>query len=394
VKAQTAVPYSLTPAEPAVQIPPRPGTPIPATSGRLPSLDGLRAFSIALVVIGHAASADHSFSKSGLSTRLTLSVLGNGHFGVQVFFVISGFIITHLLTKERARDGNIDLRHFYIRRFFRICPAYYTLIAVVAILSSFGVLDATRRDVGHAATFTWLYNFGKWNWYLAHSWSLSVEEQFYLFWPAVLLIFGPKRSVWIALTIIAVTPMARYGLILPGSKLIHRICYVLTAGQFDVLMFGCLAALLWPSERFRSLLMRPDTAWMCSVLGVTAFVLSSVAALIPSLAEKVVFAVFLDSLIGLGVCAVVMVAVSRPNLIGYSILNFRGVVWIGTLSYSVYLWQQLFLTPRPAYSIQRFPLNIVLAFGAGAASFYFLERPAIRFRVRVFRDRAPSGPAI
>jgi len=110
-------------------------------SKRLPSLDGLRALSIALVVVGHAYQGATLLSPS---TPFWL-ISGNGALGVEIFFVISGFLITTLLLEEYEQQGTISLHNFYIRRVFRIVPALWAYLAVILLLSVLGVLDGVTR---------------------------------------------------------------------------------------------------------------------------------------------------------------------------------------------------------------------------------------------------------
>ena len=105
-----------------------------------------------------------------------------GNFGVTIFFVISGFLITVLLLEELRSQGKISIRGFYQRRIFRIFPAFYFYIALVLLANSLGYLDLYDGDVLHAVTFTMNYHHER-AWAFNHTWSLAVEEQFYLFWP-------------------------------------------------------------------------------------------------------------------------------------------------------------------------------------------------------------------
>src|SRR5438874_77596 len=137
---------------------------------RIPSLDGLRAISITFVLLSHAVlHGETRFAERSIRNTL-LSMIANGKLGVQIFFVISGFLITTLLLQEHSRHGSISLRAFYIRRVFRIFPAYYALVAVVGILSLAQRIQVTPKDLLHACTFSWIYNFATWNWYLGHTW--------------------------------------------------------------------------------------------------------------------------------------------------------------------------------------------------------------------------------
>src|SRR5436305_4475384 len=146
---------------------------------RIQSLDGLRAVSILLVIIGH-----FSFS---IAQRNPVAHVGN--LGVKTFFIISGFLITTLLMKEKEKTGRVSLKHFYIRRSLRILPLSYFYILVVAALAMMGVVIETRREFFFATFYLMSYKMDPHN-SLAHLWSLSVEEQFYLLWPAVFVLAG------------------------------------------------------------------------------------------------------------------------------------------------------------------------------------------------------------
>ena len=145
---------------------------------RIPSLDGLRAISIILVLLAHLSGTRH-FVKSGV-----FEIYGN--VGVRIFFVISGYLITLLLLKEHERTATISLRDFYIRRAYRILPAAYVFMLPVILWYA---RSLNRVTILAAVTYTSNYiHVG--NWILGHLWSLSVEEQFYLllaFDPAALL---------------------------------------------------------------------------------------------------------------------------------------------------------------------------------------------------------------
>ena len=166
---------------------------------RLHSLDGLRAISILLVLVGHVAGTVNS-----PGFLLPLHNLGN--FGVKIFFVISGFLITLLLLAEISRYGRIDMRGFYLRRCFRIFPAFYFFIGFVVLANAGGFLDLHANDVLHAATFTMNYHHDR-AWALNHSWSLAVEEQFYLLWPLLLLLLGSRRAIVCAVLFVFAAPL-------------------------------------------------------------------------------------------------------------------------------------------------------------------------------------------
>jgi peptidoglycan/LPS O-acetylase OafA/YrhL len=170
----------------------------------VPGLDGLRGLSIACVLVYHA------FGSPGFQppARLWIWFRYLGELGVRVFFVLSGWLITGLLLREIERDGTIALRRFYGRRAMRLFPAFYAMLGVVALLEATGLLQLHPGDLLHAATYTLNYQLRP-SWWLVHCWSLAVEEQFYLLWPALLLLLGVRRAVGGAALFVVVSPVVR-----------------------------------------------------------------------------------------------------------------------------------------------------------------------------------------
>lgn len=174
-----------------------------ARNPRIPSLDGLRAISITMVLAGHAASGI-----SVLRDHPLLSyTLFNGNRGVSVFFVISGFLITSLLLEEQGLTGRISLRNFYVRRAFRILPPFWVFLIGVVLFWKLGVFATQWHYL--AVSFTFLRDYIAGDWWTGHSWSLSVEEQFYLLWPATLVLIGRRKSLWLASLLIFAAPVTR-----------------------------------------------------------------------------------------------------------------------------------------------------------------------------------------
>jgi peptidoglycan/LPS O-acetylase OafA/YrhL len=171
-------------------------------SDRLPSLDGLRAISIVIVVGAHAVG---TFGAPGWLQPLAFFI--NGSLGVRIFFCISGFLITYLLLQERKHTGLIDLKAFYVRRALRILPAAYAFIAVLAILTAAGLLRLPACNFVTALTFT--KNYGCVVLADAHLWSLGVEEQFYLLWPFIVAPCSPMRTMAVATALCFVAPLSR-----------------------------------------------------------------------------------------------------------------------------------------------------------------------------------------
>jgi peptidoglycan/LPS O-acetylase OafA/YrhL len=150
----------------------------------LPSLDGLRAVSILLVILGHGVGT----GKSQLdlhSPVLEKLFFSHSAIGVRTFFIISGFLITTLLLREKSNFGYISLPAFYTRRCLRILPAFFFYLLVIVVLDRTGFVQLPAGNLLYAVTYTMNFNPNPY-WYTGHFWSLSVEEQFYLLWPLAL----------------------------------------------------------------------------------------------------------------------------------------------------------------------------------------------------------------
>src|SRR5574337_202485 len=176
--------------------------------GRMPSLDGFRAVSILMVLCGHLGGT-RGFPVTAIAITRWIGDLGA--LGVQVFFVISGFLITSLLMGEREQTGTISLKNFYLRRVLRIFPASYSFILALLIATMLGWVSLTGRDFAFAATYTVNY-YPHHPWQIGHLWSLSVEEQFYLLWPLALLALRERRALTVAVAAIFTGPLVRFAI--------------------------------------------------------------------------------------------------------------------------------------------------------------------------------------
>jgi peptidoglycan/LPS O-acetylase OafA/YrhL len=332
----------------------------------IPSLDGLRAISIALVLLSHLGGT------AGFpASHQTMSFFALGTLGVQVFFVISGFLITTLLLRELDETGSVSLRRFYFRRTLRIFPPYYAFLAAIAIAAVLGWVSVAGNDLFHAFTYTSNYNFDR-EWNLGHTWSLGVEEQFYLLWPAVLVLLGRRRGLTAAAAFVVAAPLVRVGIwyLLPDYRPAIGNSFETVA---DALAIGCLLAgtrdLLWEQPAFRRFL---ASWWMLAapaVIGVFA-----------ALDRPRTNALVGTTVMSVAIALIIERCVRFPEDRIGQVLNSRPFRFVGVLSYSIYLWQQPFLNrdlPSPTTS---FPLNLALVFAAALASYYVVERPSLRFR--------------
>jgi peptidoglycan/LPS O-acetylase OafA/YrhL len=337
-----------------------------AAADHLPSLDGLRAISIVLVLLGHL-SRTHGFPNH-------LGVGDYAHLGVVVFFVISGFLITRLLLSEHAKNGALNLKLFYARRALRLFPAAYTFIACVGLLWAAGVVSLQPSDIWHAVTYT--MNFAPHrSWALGHLWSLSVEEQFYLLWPCALVLLGIRRAGWIAAAVILLGPMARAAawLFFHHTPYYNLEMFPMVA---DSLATGCLLAKIggWlEQQNWYMRLFKPVYS-----LGMLAVVV-----LVNRYGGYTVVSVFGSSLANLSIAILVHRSVyCYRDWVGRA-LNWRPLAFVGALSYSLYIWQQLFINGNSTAWMNAFPQNLACAISAALCSYFLLEKPLLRMRHRL-----------
>jgi peptidoglycan/LPS O-acetylase OafA/YrhL len=349
---------------------------VPGAPGKIASLDGLRAISIIMVLIGHASGAVAHPSRV---LDFLAHTFGDGELGVSIFFVISGFLITTLLIKERERAGQIHLGNFYLRRIFRILPAFYLYLFALAVISCLGWIRVPRSAFIAAATFTWNYHFGNWNWFLGHLWSLSIEEQFYIAWPLLLFIGGKSFGKKLAVGIIGLSPLIRIATYTSFPRLRDYIPYMLHT-RADILMYGCLAALFTGSRRFEQLLNRVFRMKL-PLLG-AIFLLFVSPNFYDRFGGNYILPIGL-TLEGAAITLFVLWVVRRPSTAIGRVLNLSPICFLGAISYSLYLWQQLFLTGFNTSVTGRFPLNYALSIAAAIISYFAVERPFLSLRARL-----------
>jgi peptidoglycan/LPS O-acetylase OafA/YrhL len=342
-----------------------------ATSRNIPSLDGLRAISVLMVLSNH------------MSVELQRIIpfvpywLYNfwGTCGVQAFFVISGFLITYLLLKEWNVTGTISLKRFYLRRAFRIFPPLYAYLAVAMVLTRLGVFPGDPKAFLFAATYTWNYHPGG-SEILLHMWTLSLEEQFYLLWPAALLFLAPPKCVRLAVWVILLSPVSRIVtyFLMPNHR--ESLIAMLHSG-LDTIMFGCLLSLLWHNPSFNALIGPFVRGRVAALAALFALIGSPVLQFYFRGSYSLVFGV---SLTALCLSLILIYAVRIPESTLGRFLNTRVLRHIGVISYSVYLWQQVFTR---ANSERIFPWSIPAIFLCAEASYWIIERPSFRLRDRV-----------
>jgi peptidoglycan/LPS O-acetylase OafA/YrhL len=315
----------------------------PATGAdrRLPVLDGVRALAIVMVVLAHCFIAIPYL-------RPACIILGD--LGVSTFMVLSGYLITKVMLADEAKSGRLRLGRFYRRRALRIFPALYCFLAVALGLSFFHLIPREDGLTWTASVFYFRNYIGS-GWDTGHLWSLALEEQFYLIWPMLFMLARRRRLHLIGLAVIALTLWRTVWIHQHGADyaLIDHVDL-----RMDTFLIGAAFAITrWDWIRFT-----PPLVFLGCILPCYSLV-------VPYEIRTAVAAFFIGALISwlLVIPSTAAVFLSTPVM-----------VWLGKISYSIYLWQQLF---TGLHSRWWSPFAIA-AFSI--ASFYFIERPALQWK--------------
>jgi peptidoglycan/LPS O-acetylase OafA/YrhL len=334
-----------------------------------PELDGLRAIAAWTVVFYHLGKP-----------------IVPGSYGVVLFFVLSGFLITLLLLRE-SKTGAVSLRAFYMRRTLRIMPAFYGFLFFAVAWKSY---RGSTIDFGHlasAATYTVNYYHAIWgdpNSGFSHAWSLAIEEQFYLIWPITLVWLVARKvqltSLWIAiLAVWAIRLFLKFATNLPQEYF-----YSSLEMRADALLVGCLLAICWMDSGTVHYLTR--VARFAPVLGLTAVV--GVAGL--SKGEAAWGVTFRDTatatLLPLLCALAIYASIAASGSFVSRALSSPPMRWLGKLSYSTYLYQQLVpgwgakILPAAPPAIQ-LSIELIVVLVLALASYFIIEQPFLRIKV-------------
>lgn len=360
---------------------------------RFGSLDGLRCVAIIPVVWHHC-------------TRGPLAgPLGRGPLGVDLFFAISGFLITTLLLRERDATRGIGVGGFYARRALRIFPLYYAVLALYVVNAALFMADAHRAQRDHFFRSLPFFATYTTNWFVdfdvphpvsfSFSWSLAAEEQFYLVWPWVIAASGAlthraRRCLLpacIAMLLLGLGQGAAHGswiTVLPADSLARRMAVSIASP----ICMGALCALLLHAPLGFSAARRVLGAPWSAPAAFAAVVLSACLDGVPLWLAQALMAVLVAS------CAV-----RSDHWIAW-LLDAPPLRWVGTVSYGMYLFHvsliagmRRVLPPEMATPALTFAVVLPATIAAASASYVWVERPLLRLRVRfAVGARGPSSP--
>jgi len=355
----------------------------------IPSLNGLRAICILVVIAYHFQAHRLIFQNSTL--KYASFFLFNGPLGVGVFFVISGFLITTLLIKEKEVSHNISLKNFYIRRTIRIFPAYYFLLFCYFVFQSLGYINLNRVDWLSSLTYTKQF-FTNSSYQTSHLWSLSVEEMFYILWPVIFSKFSKYGTLITISLIVAVNVSRMMQYSYPMPTMTNTIF-----SRGDSLLIGCLFAIHYNKivafiAQKRYLLMLVFLLLLSSIYlskylyHLAPMPITNIKLRLINQQQPLFYSLLGNTglitnlLIGL----LIIISINIKS-IWFKFLNLPIMEYIGKLSYSLYLWQQVF-TADNSYLL-KLPVVLLLAciFIAACLSYYLIEKPFLKLRSNFIR---------
>jgi len=332
--------------------------------GRIASLDGLRALAILLVLLSHLLS---NFTSH-------LPYLGN--FGVKVFFVISGFLITAILVGEFEKTESINLKKFYFRRTLRIFPAYYFYILVIFLTKILGIYQIPLTDFIRSLTYTSNY-FTTASLVLGHFWSLAVEEQFYLIYPGLFVLLGLKKIKRVLIFVVLLTPLIRMlmmYLFYSGGNFSLWLVFAFHTNM-DALAIGCLLAF------YRNKL-HANTLYQKFLNSSVAFVsLPLIISAVFYYPQAYLFLFTLGwTILNLTIVLGIDWLITNDNSRFGKLFNLAPIKYIGVLSYSIYLWQQPFSIYSENLIWTHYPFNIIMIIVFSLISYYLIEKNFLKLR--------------
>lgn len=321
---------------------------------RIKKIDGWRCVAIGLVLFGHYLYRVDIFDYFSASHYI-------GRLGVQIFFVISGYVITLGMIKEKDVFNSVSLKSFYIRRFFRIVPPLFLYVLVVSVLGQVRAIDIDFQDILYVVLFItnlhFVFNVG---WYFEHTWSLSYEEQFYLLFPFMFVFLNKMLGIKLVFFVIAASGFCYFIDYDMAGELLRN---------FSLLLVGVALA---KNKSTIEILLEIIGARVRSIF----LFLSIVLVLVLHYGQGIIFEALEIFLLPFGVAVMFFISINFSSFIDPMLEN-RFSVYVGSVSYGIYLWQQLALGDHGVgpFSFLFFVFLSVLLAGL---QFKYIERRLIK----------------
>jgi len=343
--------------------------------GRHLPFDGIRGVAILFVIMAHLG---WKFADGAVVF-------------MDIFFVLSGFLITALLMQEYQRTGAISLKNFYLRRAMRLFPALFAVLAILAVFA----LPLPREEAIKTYRSILITFFYAANWVQAfsprealgplnHTWSLAVEEQFYFTWPCALIFLLRRKwkrhySVALLLAVAAASALHRF-LLWNGPASRPRVYFALDT-RLDSILIGCALGLLLSWE------MLPKTERQIKMLKIAGRVSSLFILLVVLTSARDSAYLFQGvlTLVSVAAALVILETLYHPTGTVARVLEFRPLVWMGQLSYGLYIWHYPIFRQFTRFDWAPFVVTLAklaLTFAVASASYYWLEMPFLRLKSR------------
>lgn len=347
--------------------------------------DGLRCYSIVLVIITHLGIA-HNFEK-GSYLRENVFYFFSGDAGVNVFFSISGFLITTLILNEVNATGKFNIKFFFIRRFLRLLPPIIPFFAAIYIFINLGYIRDAK--MGLIISIFYLFNFvpkakAFWSPELSHTWSLAVEEQFYIIWASIFHYFNSKQTKIILIILLILCIIASF--ILPSITLSYKGEKYLfddvffsnrwTIPAIGPILIGSMFALInnsnWNNIQIK---FKGNNALLLSIFFfISPFYLP--ALLLP----------LINLFHSFGAALILLWISNNQSSSFIKILEWKPIKYIGTISYGIYIWQGFFVRSGPDITpktwVHDFPQNVIFTFLFAIISYELFEKKILKMKMK------------
>lgn len=347
--------------------------------GRILGLDGIRAYAVMMVVVTHL----HLFIQWH-NDRSPLYSLVKGTNGVIIFFILSGFLITHLLFLEHKKTGTVNLKQFIIRRALRIFPAFYLFIMTLLLLGFFVDTNTTPKQLFMTAIY-WFNHTPRteYNSIVGHTWSLAAEEHFYIIWPVIFLILSKAKNRNLSITIALIAMI--YSLQLFQDYIYNQtdLNEVFRVERWSssaaiYLFSGCLGACFVNSKPWEKISNLQFTSFILSVIFILGFGVDFWFEGETTLTKYLRITGILS--------AIFWIYINQNSRI-VSFLEFHPIRYIGAVSYGIYLWQGFYLSTGPnRYVGQEWPLDpfvgVILLCVTVPLSYHLFEKKFLTLKDR------------